>query len=238
LGNSVVSIGEYALNTHSKYIYLPASVRKIAGSAFRGVRAFKVAEENPSFSAVDGILYSQSKDTLVIFPFKSGTFTVPEGVTTIGEHAFWETALDTAIISNSVSNIEEGAFSNCRYLKMLVLPAVKHIAKDAISENYQLRTIYCKEATPPECEDDPFVNTNASVLWVPDGCVNTYKNTTFWKHFEIYSIGDILNSINTVKINASGSPKNGICYDLQGHRIDTPTTKGIYIQNGKKFMIK
>ena len=238
LGNAVNSISEYAFaGTPSQYIYLPASVRKVAGSAFSGyLMGFKVAEDNPNFCAVDGILYSHSKDTLIAYPnARKGTFTIPEGVTTIGKYAFYRTRLDSIIIANSVSSIGEEAFSYCNNLKMLFLPAVKHIAKDAFSRNDLLLTIYCMETTPAECEDNPF-NTNV-VLWVPAESVNTYKNATYWNDFPIYSMGDFLNSIKDATITTSDS-KNGVYYDLQGRRINKPTTKGIYIRNGKKFLIQ
>lgn len=238
LGNAVNSISEYAFSgTPSQYIYLPASVRKVAGSAFSGyLMGFKVAEDNPNFCAVDGILYSHSKDTLIAYPnARKGTFTIPEGATTIGEDAFCATLLDSVIIANSVSNIGEEAFSYSNSLKMLFLPAVKHIAKDAFSRNSLLLTIYCMETTPAECEDNPF-NTNV-VLWVPAESVNTYKNATYWNNFPIYSMRNFLNSIKDATITTSDS-KNGVYYDLQGRRINKPTTKGIYIRNGKKFLIQ
>jgi len=34
------------------------------------------------------------------------------------------------------------------------------------------------------------------------------------------------------------SPASGAIYDLQGRRVDTPHSKGIYIKNGKKYLLK
>ena len=39
-------------------------------------------------------------------------------------------------------------------------------------------------------------------------------------------------------IKADDSPDNGIVYDLNGRRVDNPQRKGIYIRNGKKYIVR
>ena len=41
-----------------------------------------------------------------------------------------------------------------------------------------------------------------------------------------------------VEVKADDKPGSGIVYDLSGHRVDSPRNKGIYIRNGKKYLVK
>ena len=42
-------------------------------------------------------------------------------------------------------------------------------------------------------------------------------------------------NVNHVKVVVN---EDGMCYNLKGQRVENPTEKGIYIRNGKKFVIK
>lgn len=66
---------------------------------------------------------------------------------------------------------------------------------------------------------------NKAYLTVPGGSVNQFKIT----------FGDTTTAIEAI---ATESNKNEVVYDLSGRRIATPSHRGIYIRNGKKFMVK
>jgi len=70
---------------------------------------------NPVFSSVDGVLINKSRATLIKYPEgKIGPYAVPEGVTTIGTHAFSSsTHLTSVTIPNTVNAIEDNAFEGC-----------------------------------------------------------------------------------------------------------------------------
>lgn len=56
------------------------------------------------------------------------------------------------------------------------------------------------------------------------------NGTTMWA----YRSGDDPTGI----LNVKTVDYLGKWYDMQGHRVDTPTSKGAYIQNGKKYILK
>ena len=66
---------------------------------------------------------------------------------------------------------------------------------------------------------------NKAYLTVPGGSVNQFK----------INFGDTTTAIEAI---ATESNKNEVVYDLSGRRIATPSHRGIYISNGKKFMVK
>ena len=79
---------------------------------------------NSTYSAKNGVLLSKDGKTLVKCPRgKTGTFTVPSGVTTIGDYAFrYCDGLTSVTISNSVTVIGNYAFYNCDGLTTVAIP--------------------------------------------------------------------------------------------------------------------
>lgn len=97
LEEGVESLGQLALRYSAEYgheLTLPASLTELGKQAFTHVSAFHVAEGNPAFSAVDGILFSKDGTALLAYPgYKKGEeYTVPAHVTEIGAYAFNEPA--------------------------------------------------------------------------------------------------------------------------------------------------
>jgi len=61
---------------------------------------------------VDGVLFNKSKTVLIHFPGgKTGAYTIPKGVTSIGGSAFRYSSITGITIPTSVSNIGEHAFA-------------------------------------------------------------------------------------------------------------------------------
>ena len=63
-------------------------------------------------------MFSNDQPTLVEYPCgKTGNYTIPAGVTTIGDYAFWRCVnLTSVTIPNSVTNIGYMAFESCTAL--------------------------------------------------------------------------------------------------------------------------
>ena len=121
--NSVTSIGDYAFGscTSLTSITIPDSVTSIGEGAFlecTNLTSLLVDTGNPNYISVDGVLFNKSMTSLLVYPAgKSGTYTIPDGVTSIGEGAFGRCSSLTSItIPDSVTSIGEGAFLNCTSL--------------------------------------------------------------------------------------------------------------------------
>ena len=98
--NGVKEIGEQAFYYNNlTSVEIPESLTNIGRSAFGGNRkmvSINVAENNPVYCSIDGILYNKATTTLIQYP-TSNPATVCE-------------------IPRSVTKIEGGAFSNCNNL--------------------------------------------------------------------------------------------------------------------------
>jgi hypothetical protein len=83
-----------------------------------------VSTGNPHYSSIDGVLFSKLQDTLWQCPNgKTGTYTVPNSVTCIGEYAFFANffGLTSIHIPSSVTSIERNAFGGSFVLQSIIV---------------------------------------------------------------------------------------------------------------------
>ena len=126
--NSVTSIvGSAFASTGLTTITIPGGVTTIGTFVFdqcNKLKRIEVAAESTTFTSVDGVLFSADKSTLVYCPNgRSGTYAVPDGVTTIGATAFAHCALLEGVsLPAGVTRIEASAFQDCNHLKAFTLP--------------------------------------------------------------------------------------------------------------------
>jgi hypothetical protein len=193
-----------------------------------------------------------------------GRFTIPDKVngytvTQIGAYAFTGCQLDSVIIPEGIEIIAQGAFESCKDLTYVSIPAtVKEIGKYAFCAGEKLTTIISHIQDPQNTtmEDpvfDEWVAVDAkqrrmlgyeptwtfdtyknATLYVPKGCKEKYQNTEGWNLFTNIVEEDYFSDIHapsTSSVKASGT------YDLTGRPVSTPS-KGIYIHNGKKVLVR
>ncbi len=84
----------------------------------------KVAEENPVYKSINGMLFNKDGTELIFVPRgKGGDIRLPEGVTEIGDDAFGVcTGLKSITIPASVTKIGNWAFSDCTGLTTITIP--------------------------------------------------------------------------------------------------------------------
>lgn len=122
--DGVIMIGDYAFEgcTSLTGVTIPGGVTTIESWTFRGctsLESISVAENNQSYSSVDGVLFSKDKSELVCYPVGKNdeSYTIPDGVTTIGYPAFSNcTSLSSVTIPDSVATIGNYAFEGCTSL--------------------------------------------------------------------------------------------------------------------------
>ena len=99
-------------------VTIPSSVTEIGASAFlscASLTAITVASGNSAFADVDGVLFNNAVTKLISYPCgRSGAYTVPDGVTSIEQAAFYYCKNLTGItIPSSVTTICQFAFLAC-----------------------------------------------------------------------------------------------------------------------------
>ena len=171
--NSVTSIGPSAFFgcTGLSNIAIPDSVTSIAPSAFFGCRALisiEVATDNANYQSIDGNLYTKDGKTLIRYACgKPGTtFTVPETVASIGEHAFSGCGgLTSVTIPDSVTSIGRSAFYGCTGFESIVIPDGVESIGSYVFYYCRRLTVYCEAASQPSGWDNAWNNSNRPVVW-------------------------------------------------------------------------
>ena len=151
----VIAIADGAFELCSrKSILIGDNVTTIGKDVFEYffVENIFVGENNPVFKSIDGNLYSKDGKTLIKYTKskKEESFTVPEGVTEIGEWAFRYSEYLTSIhLSDSVTAIGEEAFINCENVTTVTFGAgVTSFARSAFYICYHLENILVDEKNP------------------------------------------------------------------------------------------
>lgn len=229
--------GEALLRCMSlKSIFIPRSVKSIAPAAFASctaVESIVVEEGNEAYDSregcnaiiisTDNVLLRGCKTTVIPSGIESilfaafqwtpleGGLTIPEGVTNIGQAAFYHTTmksvslpstliyiggwsfqdcdgLESIGIPNGVTYIGDYAFSFCDNLNVVTIPAsVTQIGEKAFNGNDNLNVVVSYITEPNAIADDVFMNNNDftnATLYVPFGTKAIYEATDGWKNFK------------------------------------------------------
>ena len=109
-------------------ITIPAGVTYIGMGAFQGggsQQTINVSPDNANYSSLDGVLFNKDKTTLIQYPpSRTGEYTIPSSVTSIGNNAFALSGVTSVTIGENVTSIGGSAFSNCFILMEITSLAV------------------------------------------------------------------------------------------------------------------
>ena len=194
------------------------------------VTALRVAEGNPCYhsSSDDGAIIETSTGRLVQ---ATGRGSVPEGVLSIGSYAFY----------------------NCRELETLILPqTLKELEAYALAGCTGLKTIYCCSEEPSQMSALVFGTpgdlgsqdiAKQCTVYVPKGKKEAYKEAG-WTRFNFMEFLEFNPSdIGTITgITVPTAETESSIYNIQGNKMTKSQSdrlpKGVYIQNGRKFVVK
>ncbi len=109
-------------------VMLPNSIKTFSPHELFGLK--KLAEyhlhpDSPSYTAIDGVLFSKDGSMLVGYPFgkKGKTYAVPKGVIAIGRYAFTRNEnLQSVVFPQDLTRIGEYAFASCPKLLSAAFP--------------------------------------------------------------------------------------------------------------------
>lgn len=156
LPDSLVSIGFEAFRNCDSLtkLHLPRGLVELDEGALQSLTALEritVAEDNPAFRSIDGVLYSKDGKTLVYYPAARGgdAYTVEAGVTHLAPRAFAEAAhLRTLTLPDGLLEIGWGAFQSSNSLTSVTVPASVTAVGDSVFSNSPSLTLYFEAEGP------------------------------------------------------------------------------------------
>jgi uncharacterized repeat protein (TIGR02543 family) len=136
--SGVTSIGSYAFaGGYFDGVTIPSSVKSIGAGAFKAcsVGGVYIADLAKWCAISFGDAYAKPEGPLYLNgTLMEGVLRIPNGTTSIGAYAFAGSDFESVVIPNSVTNIGEGAFSNCWGFEGVTIPSsVKSIGDGAFS---------------------------------------------------------------------------------------------------------
>lgn len=142
--NSVTNIGDEAFSWCKSLtkITIPSSVVNMNGNPFLGWDG-DLYNESEGFIYEQQVLFNKDKTTLIAYRSKDTNYSISNGVTHIGDYAFYyDESLTSINIPNSVTNIGNCAFSGCKSLTSIEIPnSVSNIGNYAFSGCKSLTSI-------------------------------------------------------------------------------------------------
>ena len=146
LPDSLETIGIQSFDsTGLTSITIPKNVKTIGDDAFASSTSLAeviVDSENQYFKAIDGVLYNKEETKLLYYPAaKTGSFVIPNSVTTIGGYSFYHSKLSNLTIPESVTSIGDRAFEACSLTSITLPNSLKTIDSEAFALCSNLTTV-------------------------------------------------------------------------------------------------
>ena len=190
-------------------VTIPATVTSIGDKAFRkceSLTAIHVAANNQAYASHNGVLFNKDGTVLIQYPQGNAatSYTVPSGVTAIGNGAFSECAaladvrlsntvtaigdeafdgcigLERAIITDNVATIGYEGFASCTKLSALTLPSGLTEIGDAVFYGcVSLTAVYYRgsETQRTALAVGELNDELLAAAWHVDACINTAEHT-------------------------------------------------------------
>ena len=148
---TIIGGGAFSDCTRMTSVTIPDSVTTIGGNVFGGCRELNtivLEGTSSSLTTVDGVLFDSARTSLLQCPARrSGSYSIPPTVTTIGNRAFEGcTGLTSVEIPPTIVSIGNRAFQGCTGLRSVSIPtSVTSIGDEAFQECTALISV----AIPP-----------------------------------------------------------------------------------------
>lgn len=268
IGSGVETINKYVFTGCASLpeLTIPKSISSIADYAFSdcaGLKKFVIEDRettlklgsngrNPLFADcpldyvyIGGDISYSTSSSYGYSPFYRNTslreVVITDKETEISANEFYGcTNLQNFTVGDGVTTFGDWAFSGCSSLKKLSFGSqLKTIGKEAFSDCVNVTKLISHASTPPTCGSQALddINKWECTLQVPQQSLAAYQAADQWKEF--FFIEGFDTGIDGITVD--GKQNTGSIYNLRGGQMQQDKStlpSGIYIQNGKKFIVK
>ena len=264
---SVTTIGMMAFDNciSLRELDIPNSVQSIERAAFLGCTSLMKVHLPEGLERIDGFLFDgctslsevnvpEGVNYIGQAAFRNcinlPALQLPQGLTVIDDEAFEGcTSFTEFTIPDKVESVGWDAFVGCNGLEKLTIGrSVKEMGGGTFYGCDNIRQVWSYIEEPFDIVDYeykpgdmllygrcfPESVTREATLYVPQGTKEKYLSKSGWRDFVTIS-----ETISTaVKALLPAKDLRSDYYNLNGHRIQDISSPGLYIQNGKKYIVR
>jgi hypothetical protein len=194
-----------------KDIVFPENIGYVKTECFAACKNLRNVSLSPNISKIEDSAFDSTSIDLITIPdsvsrIYSNCFSyssleeiiLPDNndFITLESECFAGCVLKDIILPNTLTNIYDNVFTDTMYLTELTIPEnVETIGEHLICNgeyNVQIKYIHMLPTTPPTISEHTFENLPSdTIVYVPVGCGNTYRNAQYWSNISsrIYEEG-------------------------------------------------
>ncbi|MBP3849359.1 MAG: leucine-rich repeat protein [Prevotella sp.] len=199
--STVTRIDAYAFHEckQLREIIIPASVRQIGYSPFRGcvrLQNINVDSNNPNYTSIGGILYNKNVTELIQIPYprKMETYIAPSTLVSVNREAIYTQGIRNFVFPNGLKYIAKYAFKGSNVNSIVIPASVLSIDEEAFAgcnrpnigdglEGEYIGKMIVTAIRPLKMHANAFGNgyfKNNPTLYVPAGSREDYLSTDGW----------------------------------------------------------
>lgn len=224
------------LKTETAITVSPTDTQVDASKQNSFIQSFELEGESSHFMVIDGVLYSADGKTLVAYPRGRAdeSFTVPDGVTTIGERAFYQCAyLKNITIPASVKVISPYAFYESKLLQSVIF--AENSSLEVIEEYAFYQMLYLKYDLHLKITLPRSLKRIGQYAFYQTATEITFEAESQLERLENYWIGTLIGSLTIPK---SVTRIDYIPYAYSEQKITFEKTDGWYYVLGNMVPVR
>lgn len=179
--------------TKLKTVTLGVGVTSFTATGCSALENIYVSENNPTFTSIDGILFSKSQKSIMWYPAgrTDEEYTLPSTVAKVGVRAFYgATNLKKIYFSSALTTISERAFWGCKKLSSVIVnKKLKTVGKYAFVNCTSLKTLSVPK-TLSSIGSKAYGYKYSSSKWskISTFTIRGYKSTKVYSHAKSNSL--------------------------------------------------
>ena len=176
--NAVVNTANNQIVLGCQNTTFPETVTAIGSCAFLGCKKLTAINLPEGITGIGSSAFSGCTNLT--------TAVLPATLTSLGNSAFYGcTNLTDVRLAEGLSNIESYAFYSCRNLTHITIPSTVTVLKNyAFYECPKLVEVTVGFSTPLSIGSNTFSNRRNATLYVPKGCVQEFRQASYWNEFK------------------------------------------------------